>query len=58
MGNKIKGKKKFNIKFIGEIKKGENSYLINLLKEGKYLDNNIKLEQNKDKIIIKIDNKI
>ena len=41
MGNKIKGKKKFNIKFIGEIKKGENSFLINLIKEGKYLDNTV-----------------
>ena len=28
-------KNEFNIKFIGEIKKGENSYLIKLIKDSK-----------------------
>ena len=55
MGNKIKEENKIiNIKFIGEIKKGANSYLINLLKGRKYLDNNIKLQKNKDMTILKI----
>ena len=55
MGNKNKGKEKtYNIKYIGEIKKGEKSYLIKLIKETNNLDENIKLKIKKDKIVLKI----
>ena len=62
MGNKINDKKiitkrEFNIKFIGEIKKGENSYLIKLIKDSKkYFNIKIKSEKSNDIIIYKYDN--
>ena len=62
MGNKINekkilSKKEFNIKFIGEIKKGENSYLIKLIKDSKkYFNIKIKSEKSNDIIIYKYDN--
>ena len=55
MGNKNKGKEKtYNIKFIGEINKGEKSYLIKLIKETNNLNENIILKTHKDKTVLKI----
>ena len=62
MGNKINegkkfNKKEFNLKFIGEIKKGDNSYLIKLIKDTKkYFNFKIKSEKTKDIIIFNYNN--
>ena len=64
MGNKINNnnfqiKTGFNIQFIGEVKKGENSYLIKLIKDSKkYFDMKIKSEKTNDIIIFKYNNNI
>ena len=56
--NKILSKKEYNIKFFGEIKKGENSYLIKLIKDSKkYFNIKIKSEKEFDILIYNNNNK-
>ena len=56
--NKILSEKEFNIKFIGKIKKGGNSYLIKLIKDSKkYFNIKIRSEKGFDRIIYKNGNK-
>ena len=56
--NKITSKKEFILKILGEIKKGEHSYIIKAIKDSKkYINIKIKSEKEFDIIIYKNDNK-